>query len=75
MGLVALQHVGSSWTRDQTHIPCTDMQIFNLWTTREVSQMTLLNLTRGFSPYKTVGQDLGFCVSVSPECSTVPTTE
>ena len=22
MGLIALQHVGSCWTRDQTHVPC-----------------------------------------------------
>ena len=26
-GLVALQHVGVSWTRDGTHIPCTGSQI------------------------------------------------
>ena len=23
--LVALRHVGSFWTRDQTHVPCTGM--------------------------------------------------
>ena len=38
MGLTALQHVVSSWTRAQTHIPCTGKQIPNHWTTREVPQ-------------------------------------
>ena len=36
MGLVALWHVESSWTRDQTCVPCIGRQIFNHWTTREV---------------------------------------
>ena len=36
MGLVALWHVESSLTRDQTHIPCIGRQILNYWTTREV---------------------------------------
>ena len=35
-GLAALWHVGSSQTRDRTHIPCTDRQILNHYTTREV---------------------------------------
>ena len=29
MGLVALQHVGSSWTRDGTRDPCTGRRILN----------------------------------------------
>ena len=33
VGLVALQHVGSSGTRDQTHVPCVGMWILNHWTT------------------------------------------
>ena len=32
--LVALQHVGSSWTRDQTSAPCIVRLILN-WTTKE----------------------------------------
>ena len=32
----ALQNVGSSWTRDQTRVPCTGRWILNHWTTREV---------------------------------------
>ena len=35
-GLVAPQHVESSWTRDQTHVPCIGRQTPNPWTTREV---------------------------------------
>ena len=37
--LVAPLHVGSSWTRDQTHIPCIGGQILHLWTTREALHM------------------------------------
>ena len=35
-GLVALRHVGSSWIKDWTHIPCTGRWILNHWATREV---------------------------------------
>ena len=34
--LVALQHVGSSQTRDRTRVPCTGRQVLNHWTSREV---------------------------------------
>ena len=43
MGLVAPQHVGSSQTRDQTHVPCIGRQILNHCTTREIP---LLNFDR-----------------------------
>ena len=46
-GLAALQHVGSSYIRDQTHVPCTGRQILNHWTTRKVPMLCLL---RAFSP-------------------------
>ena len=36
MHLVALRHVESSWTRDQTHVPCIGRQILIHCTTREV---------------------------------------
>ena len=36
MGLVAPQHMESSWTRDRTCISCTGRLILNHWTTREV---------------------------------------
>ena len=35
-GLVALWHVESSRTRDQSCVPCTGRQILNHWTTREI---------------------------------------
>ena len=35
MGLAALQHVGSSWTRDGTGVPCIARWISNHWTIRE----------------------------------------
>ena len=35
-GFVALQHVETSWTRDQTCVPCTDRQIVIHCTAREV---------------------------------------
>ena len=35
-GLVALQPVGSSQTRDQTCVPCIGRRILNHWTNREV---------------------------------------
>ena len=37
-GLVALRHVGSSQTRDQTCVPCIGRWILNHWMTREVLQ-------------------------------------
>ena len=36
-GLVALRHVGSSWTRGGTHVPSIGRWILDCWTTREVS--------------------------------------
>ena len=35
-GSVAPRHVGSSWTRDRTRVPCIDRQILNHCATREV---------------------------------------
>ena len=35
-GSVALQHVGSSWTRDWTRVLCIGRQILYHWPTREV---------------------------------------
>ena len=36
VGLIALWDVGSSWTRDQTQVPCIDRQILIHCTIREV---------------------------------------
>ena len=35
-GLVAPWHVGTSQTRDRTHVLCIGRRTFNHWTTREV---------------------------------------
>ena len=35
-GLVALQRVGSSWTRDQTLCPLIGKVVLHPWTTREI---------------------------------------
>ena len=42
MGLVALQHVGSSQTRAQAHVPCIGMQILNHCATREALTIEFL---------------------------------
>ena len=34
-GLTAPWHVGASWTRDQTRVPCIARWTINHWTTRE----------------------------------------
>ena len=44
MGLVALQRVGSSQTRDRTCVPCIGRQILIHCTTREVLSFTSFNL-------------------------------
>ena len=40
--LVAPQHVGSSWTRARTRVPCIGRQILNHCATREVPSLSLL---------------------------------
>ena len=42
-GLVALQHVGSSWTRARTRVPCIGRRILNHCTAREVPANTVKN--------------------------------
>ena len=41
MGLVAPRYVGSSQTRDLTHVPCVGSWILNTWTTREVPSLCI----------------------------------
>ena len=36
MGLIASRHVESSWTRDQTRVPCIGKKILNHWTTSKI---------------------------------------
>ena len=42
-GLVAPQHVGSSWTRNQTRVPCIGKRILNHCTTSEVPALLITN--------------------------------
>ena len=42
VGLVDPWHVGSSWTRDETHVPGIGRQILNPWITRKVLNLILL---------------------------------
>ena len=42
--LVALQHVGSSWTRDQTQVPCVGKWILKYRTTRKVLYWNIVDL-------------------------------
>ena len=43
-GLVAPQHVGSSWTRARTCVPCIGRRILNHYTTREARHWILVGL-------------------------------
>ena len=40
-GLVAQQHVESSWTRDRTSVPCIGRQILIHWATRDIFLLCL----------------------------------
>ena len=42
-GLIAPWRVGSSWTKNQTCVPCIGRWILNHWTTREVPAFNILN--------------------------------
>ena len=42
-GLVAPRRVGSSQTRDQSHVLCIRRQILNRWTAREALDTSLVN--------------------------------
>ena len=51
MGLVATQHMESSWTRDWTHFSCTERQILYHWATRK-SSLFILYFNRVFPKTK-----------------------
>ena len=42
-GLVAPRHVGSSWARARTHVPCIGRRILNHCATREVPGVIFFN--------------------------------
>ena len=43
VGLVAQQHVGSSWIRNQTHVSCVGRHILYRWATRETQRLFFFN--------------------------------
>ena len=45
MDLFALWYVESSWTKDQTHVPCIGRRILKHWTTRKVPCVQILNVS------------------------------
>ena len=55
-GLVATQNVGSSWTKDQTHVPCIGKWILNQWTTRDVqfAYFYLLDSSNSYAKFPTL---------------------
>ena len=59
-GLVAPRHVGSSWTRAQTRVPCTGRQIHNHCTTREAQCLFLIRTTA--RQYKRPMRKYGECL-------------
>ena len=68
---LSCSHVESSWTRDQTHVPCR--QILNHWTTREVQESLFLMkeyiflITDKRTPTKCKGQnELGKSITMQP---------
>ena len=67
MGLVALWHVGSSWTRDRTHVPCIGGQILNPWTIREALNHAFL--TRSILTPRGKKLVLGVCEKNKLMCS------
>ena len=60
MGLVALWHMGSSWTRDGTRVPCIARWILNHWTTREAVGNVLIALCGGTPLIFTITQKVNF---------------
>ena len=58
-GLVALRHVGSSQTRDQTHVPCICRLILSPWTTRVVPPPIFLTNSKAHSDTR-----VGFSIQV-----------
>ena len=68
-GLVAPLHVGSSWTRDRTRVPCIGRQILNHCATREAPIWFNVSFKAYVSLFIFIFHDLSFgeCgVSMSP---------
>ena len=64
MGLVALQHVGSSQTRDQTRVPCIGRWILNHCATREVLNVYIFKQGLKFLFFNSVSMDFLYKMKV-----------
>ena len=64
-GLVALRHVGSSPTRDWTHVPCIGRWTLNQWTTREVIWMVLYTFYPSWLFSYSIKHSLEICLESS----------
>ena len=62
--LVILQHVGYSWTRNQTYVLCFGRQVLNHWTTREVQTLVNFCFKQNYR--------WGICWHAWKECSWFP---
>ena len=61
--LVTPWHVGSSWTRAQTRVPCIARQILNHWTTREAPNVFLKTHSRSLKTFSLItGETFCECV-------------
>ena len=71
-GLVALQHMGSSRTRDRTRVPCTGRWILNHCATREVLKSFIKIPRINQSKFKTVNSYSIGCLSSEAGKENVP---
>ena len=73
-GLAAPRPVGSSWTRDRTHVPCIGRRILIHWTTRQVLRSLDFNILANGRPYL-VDQELRLHASKAGGPGSIPGQE
>ena len=59
-GSVAPWHVGSSWTRDRTYVPCIGNWLLNHWTTMKVPIAYSCVLCHSLGAHRSTGLSLDF---------------
>ena len=64
LGLAALRHVGSSWTRDRTRVPCIGRQILYHWATRGALNIHFLSKQFMFT---LLGFKVGLCINIKKQ--------
>ena len=68
MGLVAPRHVGSSWTRARTHVPCIGRRILNQCATREAHRILFFFFLNLFIYLFLAVLGLRFCARAFSSC-------